>query len=72
MRQGNVMGETIGRLRREKGLTLRQLGERVGVSAQAVHKWECGVNCPDIFLLPAIACELGVSISELFGEAVTK
>lgn len=61
------MGRVIALARRARGMTLRQLGERLGVSAQAVHKWERGVNYPDITLLPMIARVLEVSIEDLFG-----
>ena len=60
------MGRVIALARRARGMTLRQLGERLGVSAQAVHKWERGVNYPDITLLPMIARVLEVSIEDLF------
>ena len=62
------MGEMIAASRREKGLTLKQMGERLGVSAQAVHKWERGVNYPDITLIPMIARVLEIPIQKLFGE----
>ena len=62
------MGERIASLRRARGMTLRQLGECLGVSAQAVHKWEKGINYPDIALIPAVAHALGVSVQVLFGE----
>ena len=61
------MGRVIALARRARGMTLRQLGERLGVSAQAVHKWERGVNYPDITQLPMIARVLEVSIEDLFG-----
>lgn len=63
----NAISGQIKRYRREKGLTQEQLGASVGVSMQAVSKWERG-GTPDIELLPAIADVLGVSIDELFGR----
>lgn len=62
------MGRVIALARQARGLTLRQLGERLGVSAQAVHKWERGLNYPDITLIPLIAHVLDVPISKLFEE----
>jgi len=59
---------TITRLRKERGLTQEQLGQLVGVSAQAVSKWEKG-GAPDVELLPLLADRLGVSIDTLFGRA---
>lgn len=69
----NVLSERIAELRKERGLTQEQLGQLVGVSAQAVSKWEKG-GAPDVELLPALADRLGVTIDALFdregGEAV--
>ena len=48
------------------GLTLRQIGETVGVSAQAVAKWEAGTAWPSAGLLPALAGILGCSIDDLY------
>lgn len=63
----NNVGMNISELRRKAGLTQEQLGKAVGVSTQAVSRWECG-GTPDITLLPAIADRLGVSIDRLFGR----
>lgn len=63
----NVLSERIAELRRERGLTQEQLGQLVGVSAQAVSKWEKG-GAPDVELLPALADRLGVTIDALFGR----
>ncbi len=54
-------------LRKEKGITQEQAAAVFGVSAQSVSKWETGVTCPDITLLPAIAEYYQVSIDELLG-----
>lgn len=62
------LSATITRLRKERGLTQEQLGQLVGVSAQAVSKWEKG-GAPDVELLPVLADRLGVSIDALFGRA---
>ena len=63
----NVLSDRIAELRRERGLTQEQLGQLVGVSAQAVSKWEKG-GAPDVELLPALADRLGVTIDALFGR----
>ena len=60
------LGEKIAKYRKLKGYTQEQLGELVGVSGQAVSKWENG-GVPDTYLLPAISKILGVSIDALFG-----
>lgn len=62
-----MLGERIAELRKARGLTQEQLGNMVGVSSQAVSKWEKG-GAPDVELLPAIADRLGVSIDGLFGR----
>ena len=61
------IGEQIKKFRTEKSITQEQLGEPVGVSTQAVSKWERG-GAPDIELLPALSQALGVSIDALFGS----
>lgn len=52
-----TISEKISELRKAKKLTQEQLGERLGVSGQAVSKWENGSSMPDILLLPEL-CEL--------------
>ncbi|MCM1049013.1 MAG: helix-turn-helix domain-containing protein [Clostridiales bacterium] len=62
----SILSERIAALRKERGLTQEQLGKLVGVSSQAVGKWEKG-GAPDIDLLPILSKQLGVSIDALFG-----
>ncbi len=62
----NILSERIAALRKERGLTQEQLGKLVGVSYQAVGKWEKG-GAPDIELLPILSRQLGVTIDALFG-----
>ena len=59
-------GEKIAALRREHKLSQEALGEKLGLSRQAVSKWECGRSLPDIGLLPVIAECFSVSLDELF------
>ena len=61
------IGARIAVLRREKGATQEDLAKRVGVTAQAVSKWENG-GAPDTELLPAIADYFETSIDSLFGK----
>ncbi len=63
----SVIGQYIKKFRTARGITQEQLGQLVGVSTQAVSKWECG-GTPDVELLPAIADQLNVSIDALFGR----
>ena len=60
------MGKNIARLRRARGWTQTKLGELLGVSHQAVSKWESEVTMPDVMLLPEIARVFGVSIDTLY------
>ncbi|MBD5153661.1 MAG: helix-turn-helix domain-containing protein [Oscillibacter sp.] len=62
-----LLGEQITRYRKEQNLTQEELGKAVGVSTQAVSRWENG-GAPDVALLPAIADKLGVTIDALFGR----
>ncbi len=64
------IGNNIKQLRQRKSLTQEQVAEKLGVSYQAVSKWETGANTPDIALLPEIASLFGVSIDALFSEEV--
>lgn len=67
------IGNRITRLRKARGLTQEALAEQVGVSSQAVSKWENDLSCPDISLLPRLCQALGVSCDELLtgsGSAV--
>ena len=61
-----MIGTRIKQLRLAASMTPEQLAQRLGVSAQAVSKWESGVNMPDILLLPELSVIFGVSIDELF------
>ncbi|MBQ7378819.1 MAG: helix-turn-helix transcriptional regulator [Clostridia bacterium] len=60
-----TLGKRIGALRREKGLKQDELAEKLGISPQAVSKWETDQTCPDISLLPQLAKLLDVSVDEL-------
>ena len=58
-------GELIAALRKEKGWSQAELAERLGVTNKAVSRWETGRGYPDVELLPLVARELGITISEL-------
>ena len=62
-----TLGEKIADLRKERGITQENLAGTIGVSPQAISKWENNATMPDIMLLPIIADTLGVTIDELFG-----
>ncbi len=59
------MGPLIADLRNRKNLTQKELAEQLGVTDKAVSKWERGLSCPDISLLPRLSQILGVTIGEL-------
>ena len=61
-----MIGMNIKTLRQEKHIKQETLADAIGVSAQAVSKWETGASDPDIALLPQLANYFGVSIDELF------
>lgn len=65
------MEETLGKRivfhRKRLGLTQDALAERMGVTAQAVSKWENDQSCPDIGVLPKLAEIFGISTDELLG-----
>ncbi len=63
-----TLGKRIMQHRKRLGMTQEQLAERVGVSAQAVSKWENDLSCPDITLLPQLAEIFGISVDELLGK----
>lgn len=60
-----TLGKRIAALRKEKELKQDALAEALGVSPQAVSKWENDQTCPDISLLPKLAALLGISVDEL-------
>ena len=60
------LGEKIRTLRKQKGLSQDVLASALGVSFQAVSKWEKADSMPDVTLIPAIASFFGVSTDELF------
>lgn len=66
-------GALIARVRKEQGLTQKELAGKVFVSVQAVSKWEKGKNFPDLALMEPLAAALGLTVSELLtgerGEA---
>lgn len=65
------MEETLGKRivsnRKRLGLTQDALAEQLGVTAQAVSKWENDLSCPDITMLPKLALVFGITTDELLG-----
>lgn len=63
-----TLGERIAALRKGLGMTQLELAQMLGVTNQAVSKWESDQCCPDILLLPELADALGTSLDALFGR----
>lgn len=61
------LGTKIRQLRHRDGRTQETLAEALGVTSQAVSRWESGGSYPDMNLIPSIANYFGVTIDELFG-----
>lgn len=61
------LGTKIRQLRRRDGRTQEALADALGVTSQAVSRWESGGSYPDMNLIPSIANYFGVTIDELFG-----
>ena len=59
------MGKFIKELRQEKGLTQKEIGDKLNITDNSISKWERGINAPDIYLLAPLSKILGVSINEL-------
>ena len=64
------IGAFIARCRKEKNLTQMQLAETLGITNQAVSKWENGRGMPDMSLLQPLCDVLGISLNELFRESI--
>ena len=63
-----TFSEIIAKYRKELGLTQEGLALKLGVTNQAVSKWESGQSCPDIALLPVLADLFGITLDQLFGR----
>ena len=61
------IGNRIHKLRKIKGVTQETLANTLGITGQAVSRWEAGGSYPDMEIIPAIANYFGISIDELFG-----
>jgi transcriptional regulator with XRE-family HTH domain len=66
------IGERIQRLRKDAGLSQEQLGEMLGVSRQAVSKWETGESLPELDKIILMAEVFGVTTDEILRETAPK
>ena len=63
-----TLGEKIASARKEKGMTQEMLAEQLGVTRQAVARWETGLSVPDAGMLVRIAGALDTTVNDLLGE----
>lgn len=61
-----ILAENLKNFRKQSGLTQEEFAERLGVTFQAVSKWETAKSAPDVLLFPEIADIFACSIDELF------
>lgn len=61
----NKVGDLIFALRKEKGMTQRQLAETMNISDKTISKWERGLGCPDVSLLHELSVALNVNIEKI-------
>lgn len=72
MTNGEMLGKKLYELRKKNGLSQEELAERLGVSRQAVSKWECGESMPDTDNLITIARMYAISLDELVGNEAAR
>jgi len=66
------MGAFIAETRKQRGMTQKELAEKIGISDKTVSKWECGNSIPDISYLEALCDSLDIKVNELLsGERLT-
>ena len=65
-----TLGNTIAQYRKSLNITQEALAQQLGITNQAVSKWESYQCCPDVMLLPKLADIFGITLDELFGRAV--
>lgn len=64
-----TLGSQIGLYRKKMNVTQEGLAQKLGVTNQAVSKWESDLCCPDVALLPRIADVFAITLDELFGRS---
>ena len=67
-----TLGERIKAHRTALGMSQEKLAQSLGVTAQAVSKWEHDQSCPDISILPILADRFGITLDELLGRTESK
>ena len=64
------IGSLIYELRKDKNMTQKQIAELMNISDKTISKWERGLGCPDISLLPELSQILGVSIDQILSGQI--
>lgn len=64
------IGKLLYTLRQEKAMTQKQLADLMNISDKAISKWERGLGCPDVSLLPELSQILGVNIEEILAGKI--
>lgn len=59
------IGNLISQLRKEKNFTQKNIADALHISNKTVSKWECGLGCPDISILPELSVILGVDMAQI-------
>ena len=65
-----TFGQRLARLRKQKGLTQDEIADKIGISPQAVSKWENDISSPDITIILSLSDILDVSTDELLGKDI--
>ena len=67
------IGKFIAQLRKEQGITQRQLADKLGISDKTVSKWECGNGLPEVALMLPLCSILNITVNELLsGERISE
>ena len=66
------IGRLIAALRKEQGLTQRELADRLSLSDRTISKWERGLGAPDISLLPALSRTLGIRVEDILAGELSE
>lgn len=64
------IGKLIYNLRKEKAMAQKQLADLMNISDKTISKWERGLGCPDVSLLPELSQLLGVNIEEILSGQI--
>jgi len=67
-----TFGQRLSRIRKEKGFTQNEIADKVGVTSQAVSKWENDLASPDIDILLKLSEIFDISVDELLGKETKK